>query len=375
MAKAGAVMAVETVEQEVKGLLNKKGEVRKAPVARADNFKQAWKVQPKSQRGMSWGEALAAFLRSRKLGLFGASKAVKPRTIAEYEWDLQKFFDFCTERGITNYAELNEQAVLSYFEFLQNSSWSKATQRKYLISLKAFFRWVERDTECKGMRSWTHLLPRIGKEIRRMFVPSKEQMEAFLNGFDKAVVWGLRDYIACALMMDTGARIGEICNLEYNDFRWQAGLVNLDGKTGERLIPFSDAVGNMVKDWMRVRTQFANEQCEKLFVTRFGYATTPDTFRQSFEDNLKRIGLDKVLGKETISCHTIRHYFCTMYLVNGGTLHNLQRITGHKSLETLMIYVNLAQQINTVAEEHRRVSPLNDMLNKPPQRKRNIARF
>ena len=61
---------------------------------------------------------------------------------------------------------------------------------------------------------------------------------------------------------------------------------------------------------------------------------TPNTFLQSFAENLKRTGLNKILGEDTISCHTVRHYFCTMYLVNGGTLHGLQRITGHKNIET-----------------------------------------
>jgi site-specific recombinase XerD len=73
------------------------------------------------------------------------------------------------------------------------------------------------------------------------------------------------------------------------------------------------------------------------------------TFAQSFSDNLKKTKLDTELGDSTISCHTVRHYFCTMYLVRGGTLHNLQRITGHKTIDTLLIYVNLANQM-TLAE-------------------------
>jgi integrase/recombinase XerD len=59
-----------------------------------------------------------------------------------------------------------------------------------------------------------------------------------------------------------------------------------------------------------------------------------------------------------LTIHTVRHFFCTYYLVNGGALHNLQRITGHRSVQTLMIYVHLANQIKSVAAEHSRVSPL-----------------
>jgi hypothetical protein len=64
-----------------------------------------------------------------------------------------------------------------------------------------------------------------------------------------------------------------------------------------------------------------------------------------------------------------------MYLVNGGALHNLQRITGHRTLETLMIYVNLAKQLTTVAEEASRVSPLGALLNSRQEQKRRMVRL
>jgi site-specific recombinase XerD len=319
------------------GDLNAKGETRKAPATRADRLKTGWTIGP-SEKGMSWEDAEPLFLRSRKLGIYGARKAVKPRTIEEYRWDLKQFFDFMRSRGLTHYNQLTETNILEYVEHLQSKDWSRATQRKYLISLKAFLRWVERAPEAQkeGMQSLVRALPRIGKEVRRKFIPSPEQMDIFRRGFDRTVIWGLRDYTALCFMLDTGARIGEVCNLEPSDLKWDVGLVNLDGKTGERFVPFdTDAMGTLLKEWLRARVRFAHHECKKVFVSRFGGDTTPDTFRQGFSDNMKRTGLHKLLSEgETISCHTVRHYFCTMYLVNGGTLHNLQRITGHKTLDS-----------------------------------------
>jgi hypothetical protein len=71
---------------------------------RSANFKSTngnrWSVG-KDHPGMTWDESLAGFFRSRRLGIDGASRAVKPRTIEEYEWDLGLFFDFVRSRGIT----------------------------------------------------------------------------------------------------------------------------------------------------------------------------------------------------------------------------------------------------------------------------------
>jgi integrase/recombinase XerD len=352
-------------------------QLRKAPARRTKNFHGSWSVT-KSNLGMSWEDAETNFLRTRKLGTYGAMRAVKPRTIKEYKWDLKQFFDFMRGQHVENYNALTDKYVLQYIEHLQSNGWSPATQRKYLISLRAFFNWVDRDPDCQAanMHGFKYVMPRIGKEVHRTFVPSVQQMEVFANGFNQKVLWGLRDYTALCFMLDTGARVGEVCNLEWEDFKTNNALVNLDGKTGERLVPYSpETTGSLLRNWMRARVQFAHPDCKKVFISRFGGACGADTFRQAFADNLKRTGLDQALGKNTISCHTVRHYFCTMYLVNGGSLHNLQRITGHKNLQTLMIYVNLAQQMSSVAAEASRVSPLKSMLEGTQTKKRNVVRM
>jgi len=133
--------------------------------------------------GMDWPEAETAFLRSRRLGIHGAYRAVKPRTIEEYRWDLKPFFDFMRSRQVSHYNEANEKHFFDFIEHLQGNGWSPATQRKHLISLKAFLRCVGRDPDCKAaqMQSYVRCLPRIGKEIRRTFIPSPEQMQVFVR--------------------------------------------------------------------------------------------------------------------------------------------------------------------------------------------------
>ncbi len=99
------------------GDLNAKGEVRKAPATRSNHLKTGWKIAA-SEKGMSWEDAEPLFLRSRKLGIYGARKAVKPRTIEEYRWDLKQFFDFMRSRGLTHYKQLTETNILEYVEHI-----------------------------------------------------------------------------------------------------------------------------------------------------------------------------------------------------------------------------------------------------------------
>ena len=83
----------------------------------ADSFKGAWEVKPGD---LLWEDAESQFLRSRKLGIYGATRAVKPRTLEEYRWDLKQLFDFMKERGVNHYAQLSEKLVLDYIEHLQS---------------------------------------------------------------------------------------------------------------------------------------------------------------------------------------------------------------------------------------------------------------
>jgi site-specific recombinase XerD len=245
------------------------------------NLREAWKT-PKDMCGMTWDESLAAFLQSRQLGINGAQHAVKPRTIEEYKWDLAVFFDFVKGLGLTHYNQLTEKIIQNYVAYLQSpergeGGWGKATQRKYLISLRAFFRWVELDSTCRdaGMQPFFNSLPRIGKAIRREFIPPQGQMQTFADGFDKDVVWGLRDYTALCLMLDTGARVGEVCNLEPEDIYWDNLLVNRDGKTGKRLVPFGEMTERALRHWQALRTKYAHEKCKKVFITRYGGNCSP----------------------------------------------------------------------------------------------------
>lgn len=54
------------------------------------------------------------------------------------------------------------------------------------------------------------------------------------------------------------------------------------------------------------------------------------------------------LGKR-ITVHSLRHGFATAFLTNGGSIHILQKLLGHKDIETTSIYLHcIAQYVQTV---------------------------
>lgn len=64
-------------------------------------------------------------------------------------------------------------------------------------------------------------------------------------------------------------------------------------------------------------------------------------------------GIAKKCGiKKNVTCHVARHTFATLYLKAGGKIERLQKILGHKDIETTMVYthITLDEQIEDVAK-------------------------
>lgn len=321
-------------------------------------------------QGLSFEESLDAFIRSRRLGNGGANKPNGDRTIYEYRYDLQRFFRFFSTKQF--YTQLSEKDILNFLDDWQSRSLADASKKKLLRSLRAFFKWVAQDSECKsyGMQPWNVALPKIGRAQGRIYIPTPDVMRKFLGAFDTRFIWGLRDFVVTCILIDCGPRNSEICNLTMDSILWDQNKLLVNGKTGPRVVPINpDITVPNLRRWIRERE--GRTTTDSLFVTKFGDKCRPNTFDQSFSDARAKSGVGNS-AEGALTPHTIRHYFCTHYLVNGGTLPGLQSITGHMSLETLQIYLHMAQQLSFVTKEHAEASPLQS-LGKTAVRKRNTG--
>lgn len=319
--------------------------------------------------GMSFDESITAFSRSRKLGNAGANGQATPRTIANYEYDLRPFFEHMRVLGRVYYNQLTESDVLSYIEIVTSKDLSDASKKKVWRSLKAFFNWVDKDSLCQSdnMRGFQRLLPKIGRNAPRIYIPTPDVMNQFLHSFNVKDTLGLRDFVITCVLLDCGARIGEICNLNIEDVLWEDNRLHLSGKTGERTVPINPEITvPQLRRWCRERERFA--KCDALFVTRSGGRCDDNALDHAFERARKKTGLG-ITPEGNLSPHTVRHYFCTHYLVNGGTISGLRAFTGHMSLQTLQIYLHMAEQIAFLTEEHSKASPLKSIGEKKPKRR------
>lgn len=154
------------------------------------------------------------------------------------------------------------------------------------------------------------------------------------------------------LMLDTGIRAQELCDLKIEDVdnRNSRIYVRMGKGMKERLLPFSPRTGQMI--WRYVAARKDAKQEDPLFLSKINRPMTRTKLSEMFRNIGKRAGV------QNVHPHRLRHTFAIQYLRNGGNAYTLQAMLGHSTLETVKLYLKLAQvDIDLV---HRKASPVDN---------------
>jgi integrase/recombinase XerD len=89
-----------------------------------------------------------------------------------------------------------------------------------------------------------------------------------------------------------------------------------------------------------------------IFLANYGDPLRADHFRKRLKEHAKKAGIDPALAHP----HQFRSYFCTTFLLNGGSLFVLQRIVAHANIETTRGYAKMND--THALEQHSQFSPL-----------------
>ena len=151
-------------------------------------------------------------------------------------------------------------------------------------------------------------------------------------------------YLAYLTALNAGPRAGEIWALRPRDLRESRGVINvtrqldlvertfrpLKGKEG-RNVPLAKALNDPLKVWISRQGIGASE----LIFTTEGAPIDHNNFaKRAFQQDLK------AWKGKVIKFHGLRHTAATLMLANGIDIGTVQKILGHKSIETTMRYVH-----------------------------------
>ena len=162
-------------------------------------------------------------------------------------------------------------------------------------------------------------------------------------------------YIPFYIAWYTGARIGEITALTWNDIDFENNTITFDKTTVEltgggiefqipktpnaiRTILVSQKLLDMLKDWKNKQQKYAVELMKEepdLICTRDSLShIRPSSIQQYLIKVCKQLNID-------VHFHQIRHTHATMLIQNGASAKDVQLRLGHSKIETtLNVYVH-----------------------------------
>lgn len=139
-------------------------------------------------------------------------------------------------------------------------------------------------------------------------------------------------------LLETGLRAGELAALTKQNFRWQEGIIVLDGKGG----PF----GRMSKTRIVPLTRVSRAIYEQWFAINDKFPVGKRQIEKVIKKVANRAGI-------TANCcpHVLRHTFAVRTIEKGISTRSLMLVLGHDHLSTTEIYLNISPE--TVKREFR----------------------
>lgn len=303
---------------------------------------------------------LATLITSFFTQHLAAERDASGHTIASYRDTFRLLLRYVadqTDRPVARLTiqDLEPSTLLAFLDHLeQDRGNSVRTRNARLAPIRSFFSYaVTREAALAAHAQRVLYIPFKKGPGKLLGYLSEEEVRALLAQPDRTTSHGRRDYLALALLYDTGARVQELVSLQPADFRLdRMPLVHITGKgRKQRIVPLLPATAKLVRDHL-VETGRSSDETTPLVrnhrgfaMTRSGVAFLVDKYRRSAAEGVAS------LRRRGISPHTLRHTKAMHLLQAGVSPVTIKDILGHAHLKTLDIYVQADLEMKRKAIE------------------------
>lgn len=188
-------------------------------------------------------------------------------------------------------------------------------------------------------------------EIKRLQEPLVERAKEAVIKEQKNVkdITAIRDFVVINLVYSCALRISEACNLRLDDLDFNHSKIYIfNAKGGDRIVPLPQVTINNLKMWLQVRPDWKEN---RYVFTHIKGTTRPGKEkplqRKYFNDLITELsnktGIKLKDGKNP-SPHVLRHSRAMEIYDNGINLEVLQKLLGHKKIDTTQIYAEVRDE-------------------------------
>jgi integrase/recombinase XerD len=291
------------------------------------------------------------------IGYCTHERKLSTHTIKAYRQDLEQLSAFISgSPNQTPLATIGRDQVRRWLSSMVEAR--PRTVRRRLATLKSMFASLERNgripqNPMAGMRSEVKLglsLPRTiaRSTVKALLRAARTQPGSSHNASRRRT----RDTALLELLFVTGMRVSEAIATNLTDVDMARLVISVHGKGNrERQIPIvCDAFRDALVQLISQRQSQGAKSSDPLFLNRRGRRLSDQSVRAILRRH------SPVLGDSHITPHMLRHTVATLLLEEGADLRHIQRLLGHSSINTTIIYVHVSErsQRNALEKRHPR---------------------
>ena len=253
-------------------------------------------------------------------------------TLAQYYRSVRNFMESIQK----NVADITTNDIRYYLVQYQNRGVKKSTLDNERRNLSAYFSWLTAEEYIIK-----NPMLRI-KKIKQDKLQKKAFSESDIERLRENA--NVKERALIEFLLSTGCRVSEVVNLDLQDIDFAKGECTVFGKgRKERTVYLSERCKYYFGEYLSSR-----KESLVAFANRSGNRWS----KQSIEKCLRKLG--KKAGVATVHPHRFRRTFATNALNRGMKLQNVQKILGHTSMDTTLIYCVVDE--DNVKMEHKNVA-------------------
>jgi site-specific recombinase XerD len=282
---------------------------------------------------------LGVLLSSWELHLRAERKS--PQTVKTYGDGVRRYLGYCQEQGLST---LDRSSLAAFIAALLDAGAEPATGRSRHLAVRRFTNWLLEEGEVDhdpflGLRP-----PKL--DVRVVEPLSDDQLRALLKACAGTEFRDRRDEAVLRLMLETGARAGEVVSLRVADVNVAEGrALVVRGKGGKgRAVPFGAQTAKALDRYIRLRRGHRLADTPALWLGERGKEFSYDALHKSLGYRASLAGI------EGFHPHRLRHTAAHRWLAAGGSEGGLMAVAGWTRPDMLLRYTQAQASERAAAE-------------------------
>lgn len=262
-------------------------------------------------------------------------KRCSQHTILSYKNDLNQYFDFAQNSGISSEIPDTKTIRMWIVDQMESGITSRSIHRK-MSSLRSYSKYLMQQGHLKSNPLDKVLKPKLKKRLPEFI--EEEKINATLDRYEFGEDFqGIRNRLIIELLYQTGMRRAELIALKTNSFQASEKQLRVYGKRNkERIIPVIDSLVKLFQDYLLMRNStFPDSVYDNLLLTDKGKPVYDKLIYRVVQNFL---GL--VTTRDKKSPHVLRHTFATHLLNKGADLNAIKELLGHANLSATQVYTH-----------------------------------